>query len=77
MQSKSVQPRVRAVEEEENNTFLGPIYISVVQLNNTKWTKSVEMNQREVTFKIDTGVDVTVILESYYSMDHCRGPSKN
>ena len=70
--SKSVQPRVRAVEEE-NNTFLGPIYasnVSVVQSNSTKWTKSVEMNQREVTFKIDTGVDVTVIPESYYGETH-------
>ena len=39
--NKSVQPRVRAVEEEENYTFLGPIYASnvlVVQSNSTKWT---------------------------------------
>ena len=71
--SKSVQPGVRAVEEEGNNTFLGPIYasdVSVVQSSSTKWTKSVEMNQREVTFKIDTGADVTVIPESYYSETH-------
>jgi len=38
----------------------------VVQSESTKWAKTLDMNQRKLTFKIDTGADVTVIPESYY-----------
>ena len=67
--SKPVQPGVRAVDADDNNSFLGTIYSSevlVVQSSSTKWTKTLDMNQRKVTFKIDTGADVTVIPESFY-----------
>ena len=37
-----------------------------MQSSATKWTRSVEMNQQEVSFKIDTGPNVTVIPDSYY-----------
>ena len=67
--TKQVQPRVRAVKKEADDTFLEPIYtsnVSVVQSSGTKWTKSVKLNQREVSFKIDKGANATVMPESYY-----------
>ena len=38
--------------------------MSVVETN--KWTKTLNLNQRDIVFKIDTGADVTVIPESCY-----------
>ena len=60
----------QTIKEETDDIFLGPIYtsnVSVVQQSGTKWTRSVEMNQQEVSFKIDTGanINVHVMSESY------------
>ena len=61
---------VRTVETDSTN-FLGTIYssnVSAVETN--KWTKTLNLNQRDILFKIDTGADVTVIPESYYESKH-------
>ena len=42
--------------------------MSAVETN--KWTKTLNLNQRDILFKIDTGADVTVIPESYYESKH-------
>ena len=55
--------------ETENSEFLGTIHssdVSAVETN--KWTKMLNLNQRDVLFKIDTGADVTVIPERCYKI---------
>ncbi|KAK7878017.1 hypothetical protein WMY93_031330 [Mugilogobius chulae] len=57
---------VREVTEETEQTyFLG-------EIDNTgdkdKWTVDLEMNNVPITFKIDTGADVTVINQSTYNL---------
>ena len=60
-----MQPKVQDITAtDESDSFLGPICascVSAVQENSTKWTKSLEIYQHKMTFKIDTGADVTVI----------------
>ena len=65
---RSTRLSVRMVETE-NSEFLGTIHssdVSAVETN--KWTKTLNLNQRDVLFKIDTGANVTVIPESFYKI---------
>ena len=65
--STSVKSNIRAVETEDSN-FLGTIHSSdVLAVETNRWTKTLKLNQREILFKIDTGADVTVIPDKYYS----------
>ena len=41
-------------------------------METNKWTKTLNMNQHNILFKIDTGTDVMVILESFYESKHDR-----
>ena len=64
--SVAAQSSIRTVETDDTD-FLGTIHtsdVSVVEAN--KWTKTLNLNQRDVVFKIDTGANVTVIPESCY-----------
>ena len=64
--SIAAQSSIRTVETDDTD-FLGTIHtsdVSVVEAN--KWTKTLNLNQRDIVFKIDTGADVTVIPESCY-----------
>ena len=61
---------VRTVETDNTN-FLGTIYssnVSAVETN--KWTKTLNLNQHDILFKIDTGADITVIPKSFYESKH-------
>ena len=60
------QSNIRTVETDDTD-FLGTIHtsdVSVVETN--KWIKTLNLNQQDIVFKIDTGADVTVIPESCY-----------
>ena len=65
---RSTRLSVRMVKIE-NSDLLGTIHssdVSAVETN--KWTKTLNPNQQDILFKIDTGADVTVILESFYKI---------
>ena len=65
--STLVKSNIRAVETEDSN-FLGTIHSSdVLAVEANRWTKTLRLNQQEVVFKIDTGADITVIPDKYYS----------
>ena len=52
---------------EEQNEFLGTIYVDTADANTTiPWVTPININMRVVNFKIDTGADVTVISEKEY-----------
>lgn len=59
--SVAVRPRVQEVTaSDESDSFLGPIYannVLAVQENSAKWTKSLQVNQRKMAFKINTGAE--------------------
>nr|XP_057937756.1 cytokine receptor family member b2 isoform X2 [Doryrhamphus excisus] len=57
--------RVGAVlEDEDNILFLGTVSAGAQPTN---WKKTLEVNGKNVTFKLDTGADVTVIPAAIYS----------
>lgn len=65
--STMTKSSVRTVETNNDN-FLGTIHSSEVStVEESKWTRTLTLNQRNVEFKIDTGADVTVIPKSFYS----------
>ena len=41
-------------------------YMQGVQSNSNKWTKSIKVNEWVITFKIDTGADVTMVPQQMY-----------
>uniref|UniRef100_A0A3B3C9Q2 Gypsy retrotransposon integrase-like protein 1 n=1 Tax=Oryzias melastigma TaxID=30732 RepID=A0A3B3C9Q2_ORYME len=59
--------RIGAVVEDDDNTlFLGAVSAGTHPNN---WKKTVEVNGKNVIFKLDTGADVTVIPAATYSKD--------
>ena len=56
------------VSDDSQDEFLGVIHSETDSLSSTEapWTTNLELNGRNVEFKIDTGADVTVISEQEY-----------
>ena len=59
---------VREVNTEQKD-FLGAIHVDTADIDHKEkpWTAAIELNERMLTFKIDTGADVTVISQSDYN----------
>ena len=61
---------VREVQasDDSQDKFLGVIHSETDSLSSTEapWTTNLELNGRNIEFKIDTGADVTVISEQEY-----------
>ena len=80
---------IREVQTEQED-FLGVIHVDTADTDHRSgenpWTAPIVLNERELTFKIDTGADVTVISQSDYSEEkdgplsppskRLRGPSQ-
>ena len=68
-------PTAEASDDDDN--YLGVIYasgdVSAVDSPDPKWHKTLTVNQRDLTFKVDTGADVTMIPSTSYSAQ-CDGP---
>ena len=56
------------VSDDSQDEFLGVIHSETDSLSSTEapWTTKLELNGRNIEFKIDTGADVTVISEQEY-----------
>ena len=56
------------VSDDSLDEFLGVIHSETDSLSSTKtpWTTKLELNGRNIEFKIDTGADVTIISEQDY-----------
>ena len=56
------------VSDDSQDEFLGVIHSETDSLSSTEtpWTTSLQLNGRNIEFKIDTGADVTVISEQEY-----------
>ena len=56
------------VSDDSQDEFLGVIHSETDSLSSTEalWTTNLELNGRNIEFKIDTGVDLTVISEQEY-----------
>lgn len=54
--------------QDSQDEFLGVIHSETDSLSSTEapWTTNLELNGRNIEFKIDTGADVTVISEQEY-----------
>ena len=39
-------------------------------METNKWTKTINLNQCDILFKIDTAADITAILKSFYESKH-------
>ena len=65
--SKGIVSEVKTDQEE----FLGAIHIDTADTDHKEkpWTTTLELNERTLTFKIDTGADVTVISQSDYNAE--------
>ena len=65
---------IREVQTEQED-FLGAIHVDTADTDHrdNPWTAAIDLNERELTFKIDTGADVTVISHSDYS-EESDGP---
>ena len=59
------------VSDDSQDKFLGVIHSAADSLSSTvaPWTTKLEVNGRNIDFKIDTGVDVTVISEYISKQD--------
>ena len=60
---------IRDIEEaERQDEFLGGIHVDSADANTTTspWVTQININDRVVNFKIDTGADVTVISDKEY-----------
>ena len=51
--------------------FLGAMYseIAGVKSEGTSWTVTLDLNNRSVEFKVDTGTDVTVVSDTIYCQE--------
>ena len=56
------------VSDDSQDEFLGVIHSETDSLSSTEapWTTNLELNGRNIEFKIDSGADVTVISEQEY-----------
>ena len=56
------------VSDDSQDEFLGVIHSETDSLSSTEapWTTKLELNGRNIEFKINTGADVTVISEQEY-----------
>ena len=59
------------VSDDSQDEFLGVIHSAADSLSSTEtpWTTKLEVNDRNIDFKIDTGADVTVISEYISKQD--------
>ena len=59
---------------DDDDNFLGVIYasgdVSQVDSPDPKWHKTLHVNKRGITFKVDTGADVTVIPSTSYNAQY-------
>lgn len=51
---------VKQVEIEEGEMFVGPV-VKVHSLNKETWTELLEVNDRKIEFKLDTGAEVNIL----------------
>ena len=65
---KAVCRSKREVSDDSKDEFLSVIHPETDSLSSTEtpWTTNLELNGRNMEFKIDTGADVTVISEQEY-----------
>ena len=65
--TKGIVREVKTDQEE----FLGAIHVDTADTDDEgkPWTTTLELNERALTFKIDTGADVTVISQSDYNAE--------
>ena len=61
--SKAVPKGVRGIKEDPDDYFMGAVHADSKAIGAVKnaWVTSVNHNKRPITFKIDTGADVTVV----------------
>ena len=69
---------IREIQTEQED-FLGAIHVHTADTDHREspWMTAIDINDRVLTFKIDTGADVTIISHSDYSaekMAHCLLP---
>ena len=77
--SKAVPRSIREIQEDSDDDFMGAIHVDTadseaINAVQNPWVTSVNLNKRVITFKIDTGADVTVISDTDYNeikMGHC------
>ena len=70
--SKAVLPKgVREVQEDSEDDFMGAVHADseAIDAAHNPWVTSVNLNKRAITFKIDTGADVTVISDADYNKE--------
>ena len=61
------QAAIREINEDsEEEAFLGTVNSANAIGDSVPWSVKVQLNGKEVDFKVDTGADVTVIPESVY-----------
>ena len=64
--------------EDSDEDFMGAVYVDTtdseaIDAVQNPWVTSVNLNKRAITFKIDTGADVTVISDTDYN-ENTDGP---
>ena len=66
---------VREVQEDSEDDFTGAVHANseATDAVHNPWVTSVNLNKRAITFKIDTGADVTVISDANYNKE-TNGP---
>jgi len=69
--SKAVPKGVREVQEDSEDDFMGAVHADseAIDAVHNPWVTSVNLNKRAITFKIDTGADVTVISDADYNKE--------
>ena len=62
---------VREIREDSDDDFLGAVHTDseAIDAAHNPWVTSVNLNKRPITFKIDTGADVTVISDADYNKE--------
>ena len=70
--SKAVPRGIREIQEDSDEDFMGAVHVDTtdseaIDAIQNSWVTSVNLNKRSITFKIDTGADVTVISDTDYN----------
>ena len=62
---------VREVQEDSEDDFMGAVHADseAIDAVYNPWVTSVNLNKQAITFKIDTGADVTVISDADYNKE--------